>query len=69
MSPRLSTARPATVTSPTGTERTVFGASRPGKFRDQPGLIASVAVGRVYVTQGFNRIDGPWVLISIPAAS
>lgn len=52
--------------SPTGTPLTVFGATGPGKFKDQPGLIAIDAVGHVYVTQGFNRIDGPGVLIFNP---
>jgi len=52
--------------SPTGEPLTVFGATGPGKFKDQPGLIAIDGAGRLYVTQGFNRIDGPGVLIFNP---
>jgi hypothetical protein len=52
--------------SPTGQPLTVFGASGPGQFQEQPGLIAIDGAGRLYVTQGFNRIDGLGVLVFNP---
>lgn len=55
--------------SPTGTPLTVFGATGPGQFKEQPGLMAIDGVGRLYVTQGFNRLDGPGVLIFNPDGS
>lgn len=55
--------------SPTGQPLTVFGASGPGKFKEQPMAIAIDAAGRVFVTQGPFRSDGPGVLIFNPDGS
>jgi sugar lactone lactonase YvrE len=52
--------------SPTGQPLTIFGATGPGKFKEQPNAIAFDRAGHVYVTEGPLIGDGLGVLIFNP---